>query len=114
MNNPCEALLLYEKALETSLRFLLNEPQNSSSERCLSNSIGLIENSLKKMDNFSVAEESYERTNKYFDKLVDTYVKLIVEQPEETDYLSNYLTTVKHLRRYILIVGKYEKQNPAY
>ncbi len=43
MNNPCEALLLYEKALETSLRFLLNEPQDSSSQRCLYKSIGLIE-----------------------------------------------------------------------
>ena len=92
MDKPYEALLLYEKALETSLSFILNEPQNSSTQRCLHNSIDLIGNILKKTDNVLVAEESYERINKYFDKVVNTYEKLIFEQPEKPYYLSNYLT----------------------
>ena len=110
MDNPCEALLQYEKALETSLRFLRNEPQDSSSQRCLYKSIDLIENILKKIDEVSVAEESYERTNKYFDELMDTYEKLIVEHPEKPSYLWNYIKTVNNLRGYLLNVGKSEKQ----
>jgi len=110
MDNPYEALLQYEKALETSLRFFISDPQDSSSQRCLYNSIDLIENILKKIDDVSVAVGSYECTSKYFDKVMGTYEKLIVEHPENSYYISNYIKTVNNLRGYLLNVGRSEKQ----
>jgi hypothetical protein len=51
--------------------------------RQLDNSIDLIEGGTKKIDNASVAEESYECTIKYFEKVISVSEKLIVEQPEK-------------------------------
>jgi tetratricopeptide (TPR) repeat protein len=110
MDKTHEALLLYEKALEKSLNFMLNEPQDSSPQSCLKKSIDLIGNIFQKTDNVLLAEESYERINKYFDEAVNTYEKLIYEQPEKLSFLSNYLSIIDNLRGYFLVVGKSEKQ----
>ncbi|WP_048065299.1 tetratricopeptide repeat protein [Methanosarcina acetivorans] len=67
MDKPGEALMLYEKALGISSNLFLNEPQDSSYQIYLYNSIGLIGKNLEDRDSFSAAEKSYERTNKYFD-----------------------------------------------
>jgi len=109
---PDEALELYEKALEISSRLFLNEPQDSSYQKCLYNSIGLIGTNLEDRVSFSTVEKSYERTKKYFDGITDAYNKLIAEQPENPEYLLNYLKTLKNIGAYFLIIGQPEKQIP--
>lgn len=112
MDYPEEALELYEKALDISSRLFLNEPQVSSYQKCLYNSIGLIGTNLEDRDSFSAAEKSYGRTNKFFDGITDEYNKLIAEQPENSEYLLNYLKTLKNIGAYFLIIGQPEKQIP--
>ena len=111
-DKPDEALELYEKALEMSSRLFLNDSRDSSSQKYLYNSISLIANNLKDRDSVSDAGESYERTNKYFEGIFDAYEKLIAEQPENPEYLSNYLKTLVNFRGYFLIVSQSEKRIP--
>ena len=112
LNDSGESLTLYEKALEISSRLFLNKPQDSSSQKCLYNSIGLIANTLKEIANVSEAEKCYERTNKYFDGIIDTYERLIAEQSENTDYLLNYFKTLVNSTGYFSTVDKAEKEIP--
>ncbi len=112
VDKPGEALELYEKALEISSHLFLNEPQDSSYQKYLYNSIGVIGKNLEGRDSFSAAEESYERTKKYFDGIFDAYKKLIAKQPENLEYLLNYLKTLVNFRAYFLIIGQPEKQIP--
>jgi tetratricopeptide (TPR) repeat protein len=110
MGKPREAVDLYEKALELSSRLFLRESQDSSTQSCLYNSIGLIANTIKEADNSSEAKKSYERINEYFKEIFDVYDRMIAKQPENTEYLLNYLKTLLNFTGYSSIFNKAEKQ----
>ncbi|MDD3043725.1 MAG: tetratricopeptide repeat protein [Methanosarcinaceae archaeon] len=109
---PDEALKAYEKALEISSDLFLNDPQDSTSQKYLYNSIALAGTVLTKVGSVSEAKASYERTNKYFDGIFEAYEKLLTKQPENPEYFSNCLKTLGNSIGYFLNFGYSEKQFP--
>jgi tetratricopeptide (TPR) repeat protein len=107
-----EAIETFEKALELSSDLFLEAPENLSNQENLYDNIGKLGKTLNKLDNVTKAQQVCKKAEKFFEKILAAYENLLANNPENSEYLSSYLSTIGNIWTCYLIAEDLEKQIP--
>lgn len=96
-----EALDTYEKAFAIASELFLKNQEDINAQRLLTNSLDNIVNILEEMDSFSGVESVIKKEEVIFGMIADVYAKLIAQNPEDIEYLTNYSNTMENIINFI-------------
>lgn len=105
-----EALDTYEKAFAIASELFLKNQEDINAQRLLTNSLDNIVNILEEMDSFSGVESVIKKEEVIFGMIADVYAKLIAQNPEDIEYLTNYSNTMENIINFYTMIGKPEMQ----
>ncbi len=104
-----EALAEFQRMLELSVPRLLEDAENTDYQYLVYNAIGFTVKTLLEMDNDSKTKELFDRNEKDFENILAAYERLLAEDPDNFEYIMNYLKTLENISAYHVGAQQYEK-----
>jgi tetratricopeptide (TPR) repeat protein len=104
-----EALAEFQGVLELSVPRLLEDAENTDYQYFVYNAIGFTVKTLREIDSDSKTQELFDRNKKYFEEILAAYKGLLAEDPENFEYIMDYLNTLENILAYYLGAKQYEK-----
>ncbi|MDD3041546.1 MAG: tetratricopeptide repeat protein [Methanosarcinaceae archaeon] len=94
-----EALAYFRKGLDIVVDLFSVEPENKESQEIIGSTIGVIADSLSDMDNFDEIKNYIYSIKNTFEKAVLVFEELLKSNPENPDYLENFLETIENIEK---------------
>lgn len=113
LNRQEEALVEFQGMMELAIPLFLDDPEDTDSQYFVYNSIGFTVKTLEEIEDISKTQEFLSRNEKYFGKTFDAFEKLIAKEPDNFEYIVNYLKTLENVRGYYMRAQQFEKQVPV-
>lgn len=107
-----EALETYERALDLSADLFLEVTEKIHHQEILYDTIGKLGKTLDELDSVTKAQQVCKKAEKRFEKILAVYEKLLSNNPENSEYLFNYLKTMGNIWACYMIAEDLEKQIP--
>lgn len=105
-----EAVEIYEKALDLSSDLFLEVTENIRRQEILYSTIGKLGKTLEELDSAAKVQQVCEKAEKRFENVLAAYEKLLANNPENSEYLSNYLKTMENIWACYTTAENLEKQ----
>lgn len=107
-----EALETYERALDLSADLFLEVIEDIHNQEILYDTIGKLGKTLEELDSVAKAQQVCKKAGKRFEKVLAAYEKLLADNPDNSEYLSNYMKAVGNVWACYMIAGDLEGQIP--
>ena len=107
-----EALDTYESALGFSSDLFFKDTGDVRHQELLYDTIGKLGKILDELDSVTTAEQVCKRAEKYFEKALIEYERLLANNPDNSEYLFNYLKTMGNIWACYVVAEDLEKQIP--
>ncbi len=105
-----EAVETYEKALDLSSDLFFEDMEKTSHQEILYSNIDQLGKTLEELDSVAKARQACKKAGKIFEKIHTAYKNLLSKNPENSEYLSNYLKTMENIWVCYNIAEDLEKQ----
>lgn len=107
-----EAVGTYEKALDLSSDLFSKDTGNIRNQEILYDTIGKLGKTLDELGNVTKAKQVCKKAGEHFEMAVGAYERLLANNPENSEYLSNYLKTMGNVWACYMVAEDLEKQIP--
>lgn len=110
MGRQEEALDEFQRMLELSVPYLLEDIGNTDFQYLVYNSIGFSIKTLVEKGNISETKDFFYSNKKYFEEIFAAYEGLLAEKPDNFEYIRNYLKTLENALAYHIEAQQFEKR----
>jgi len=107
-----EAVETYERALAFSSDLFLEDTKNIHHQEILYSTIGNLGKTLEELDSVIKARQVCKKAGENFEKVLKAYKTLLANNPENSEYLPNYLKTMGNVWACYMVAEDLEKQIP--
>jgi tetratricopeptide (TPR) repeat protein len=110
MGRQEEALDEFQRMMEISIPFLLEDIENTDFQYLVYNSLGFTLKTLIEIDSIPKTKELLYRNEKYFDEIFAAYEGLLAKESNNFEYIRNYLKTLENVLAYHIEAQQFEKR----
>lgn len=107
-----EAIETYEMALNFSLNLFIEDKENTHGQEILYSTIGKLGKTLEELGSVTKAQQVCKKAEEHFEKALEAYKRLVANNPENSEYLSNYVKTMGNIWACYMVAEDLEKQVP--